>query len=61
MIIVVNSINMYIMIKTDNMCSRRGLAERLRSSQVNPADVHKRLKFIVYDLKFIVMFLKVYK
>ena len=25
------------------MCSRRGLAERLRSSQVNPADVHKRI------------------
>jgi hypothetical protein len=25
------------------MCSHRGLAERLRSSQVNPADVHKRM------------------
>jgi hypothetical protein len=42
-------------------CALKGLAERLRSSQANPADVHKRVKFIVYDLKFIVMFLKVYK
>ncbi len=55
MIIVVNSINMYIMIKTKKLCTRRGLAERLRSSQVNSAAVHKRVKFIVCDLKFIVL------
>lgn len=55
MIIVINSINMSIIIKTKKLCTQRGLAERLRSSQVNPAIVHKRVKFIVCNFKFIVV------